>query len=115
MRAAIQEANEKKGKDTINFAIPGAGPHTISPASQLPGIDQPVTINGYSEPGSSVNTATTGTNAVLKIVLDGPGNSSQIGLAVGASKSTVKGLVINGFNYGVLIDGGTKTWSRATS
>jgi CSLREA domain-containing protein len=49
LREAIQEANNaatSPGADTINFAIPGAGPHTISPASELPSITQAVTING---------------------------------------------------------------------
>lgn len=107
LRAAIQQANANKVKDTINFAIPGAGPHIISPASQLPGITRPVTINGYTESldeganPARANTAATGTDAVLKIVLDGPGNTSQIGLPIGASNSTVKGLVINGFAIGI--------------
>ena len=71
LRAAMEEANATTTPDTISFNIPGAGPHTISPATALPAITQPLTINGYSQPGASVNTATTGTNAALKIVLNG--------------------------------------------
>ena len=46
LRAAIEEANFKAGADTINFAIPGAGPHTIRPGSALTTITSPVTIHG---------------------------------------------------------------------
>jgi len=105
LRAAIEEANATTAADTINFNIAGAGPHTISPTSELPAITHPVTINGYSQPGSSPNTAAAGTNAVLKIVLDGSNIFEFVshGLVVLASNSTVKGLVINGWPLGVIL------------
>jgi CSLREA domain-containing protein len=112
LRAAIEEANandnDERVVDAINFGIPEAGPHTISPARALPDITEPVTIDGYTEPGASVNTATTGTNAVLQIVLNGsnaPDTAAGLRMTAG---STVKGLVINGFNTGVILfpDGG---------
>jgi len=113
LRAAIEEANATIKTDTINFGILSRrGTNcdattkvcTISPASPLPKITDPVTINGYSQPGASVNTATTGTNAVLKIVLNGSNaGSTATGLYVTGSNSTVKGLVINGFNTGVIL------------
>ncbi len=113
LRAAIEEANANDNDETvvdaINFGIPEAGPHTISPARALPDITEPVTIDGYTEPGASVNTATTGTNAVLQIVLDGSkAPDDAIGLYVTALDSTLKGLVISGFNTGVVLfpDGG---------
>jgi CSLREA domain-containing protein len=100
LRAAIEEANATTAADTINFNIAGAGPHTISPTTRLPFITHPVTINGYSQPGISANTAPAGTNAVLKIVLDRSDVFEPVahGLVVLASNSTVKGLVINGFS-----------------
>jgi CSLREA domain-containing protein len=108
LRAAIEEANANDNDDAIvdaiNFGIPEAGPHTISPAMALPDITEPVTIDGYTEPGASVNTATTGTNAVLQIVLNGsnaPDTAAGLRMTAG---STVKGLVINGFSTGVLLD-----------
>jgi hypothetical protein len=55
--------------------------HTISPASVLPIITEPVIIDGYSQPGTSPNTRTVGDDAVLKIMLDGfavSGNGLQI-------------------------------------
>ena len=49
LRAAIQEANNTPGTDTINFNIPGDGPHTIAPSSKLPSISLgSVIIDGYS-------------------------------------------------------------------
>src|SRR5262249_54979109 len=39
--------------DQIVFNIPGTGLHTIAPASDLPMITKPVTIDGYTQPGSS--------------------------------------------------------------
>ncbi len=58
----------------IAFNIAGAGPHYIAPpVGGFPLIYKDnVTIDGYSQPGSAVNTAaiTTTNNAVIKIVLD---------------------------------------------
>src|SRR5438445_13495796 len=70
LRAAIQEANANAGKDTINFNIPGAGVHTISPSTDLPPIAHAVVIDGYSQPGTSENTRANGDNAVLLIELE---------------------------------------------
>src|SRR5262245_2230279 len=38
--------------DTIAFAIPGAGVHTITPTSSLPSITEAVLIDGYTQPGN---------------------------------------------------------------
>ena len=118
LRAAIQEANAVAGSDTIGFGIestedsncdPTTGVCTISPATPLPTIVRSLTTNGYSQPGASVNTATTGTNASLKIVLDGSGISSLTdGLVVTARSTTLRGLVIGNFRrFGVFFDGET--------
>ena len=79
LRQAILDANAATGPQTITFDIPNTDPGfnaatgtwTIIPASALPQITNAVTIDGYSQPGSSVNTLAQGDNAVLKIVLDG--------------------------------------------
>jgi uncharacterized repeat protein (TIGR01451 family) len=52
LRQAILDANANVGKDVINFAIPGAGPHVISLITTLPAITEQITINGYSQPQS---------------------------------------------------------------
>jgi hypothetical protein len=84
---------------------------TIAPHTELPIITKPVIIEGYSQPGASVNTATTGTNAVSKIVLSGAegvvGSGSGIdGLKISGGGTTIKGLVINGFKQGQNDEGG---------
>ena len=111
LRAAMQEANASAGTDTIRFNIPGGGPHTIRPAAALPAITNPVVIDGYTQTGASPNTnpVTTGSNAVLKIELDGSnaGVSSVHGLLITTGGSVVRGLVINRFSGdGVAIFGG---------
>jgi hypothetical protein len=53
LRQAILDANANSGADTINFNIAGSGVQTISLASALPTITEAVTIDGYSQPGSS--------------------------------------------------------------
>ena len=65
LRQAILDANGNAGLDTIAFNIPGAGVHTISPATALPTITDPVVIDGYSQPGASPNTDPDGFNGTL--------------------------------------------------
>ena len=45
---------------------------TIKPASALPVITEPLVIDGTTQAGATVNTAATGTNARMRILLDGP-------------------------------------------
>ena len=98
LRAAIQEANAVNDADTINFLIPGAGVQTISPASALPVISQPVTIDGYTQPTSTQNTLAVGDNAVINIELNGTGAGAGVdGLAITAGSCTVRGLAIYRF------------------
>jgi Domain of unknown function (DUF4347) len=107
LRTAITSANAAAGTDTIVFNIAGGGVHTINLASALPTITGRVTIDGYTETGSSVNTLAVGDNAVLTIELNGTGAGSANGLWLGAGSdgSTIKGLVINRFSLdGIQID-----------
>jgi len=107
LREAIKAANANSGADTINFNIPGAGVHRISPVTTLPDITDQVTINGYSQPGASANSLGPADNAVLLIELNGAAipNCCQPGLkfANGSSGSAVKGLVINGFKGNAIL------------
>src|SRR5581483_6525265 len=111
LRDAILAANNLAGADTIVFNIPSSDPGcsggfcTISPTSALPTITGPVTIDGYSQPGASPNTLVNGDNAVMRIVLRGndAGNGAS-GLTISGGSSSVRGLVINGFNQrGILL------------
>lgn len=110
LRAAIEQANALPEADNITFAIPGDGPHIIAPASDLPSITQPVTIDGYTETldettPAAPNTATVGTNAKLRVELRGgnagSGSSGLTILGSSPSNSVVRGLVINNFTRGI--------------
>ena len=117
LRAAIQEANATADLNAIQFSIPEAfrdpssGVVTIKPDSELPTITEPVFIQGYTQPGASVNTATKGTNAAPKIVLSGANILSFAddvsGLTVTGGGTTIQGLVINGFKRDQSGFGGT--------
>ena len=106
LRAAIQEANATSEPDLIRFSIPdsfGAGVKTITPTASLPPITAPVTVDGYTQPGSSPNTLTKGTNAKLMVQLTGfdagdVGSSFTNGIEVAASNTSIKGLVINRYS-----------------
>jgi hypothetical protein len=104
LRQAILDANDAighPGLDTITFNIPGAGVHTIAPATPLPNITGPVVIDGYTQPGASANTLAVGDDAVILIEISGPGGPtagiSGLVLNTGSSGSTIRGLIINGF------------------
>ncbi len=85
LRAAIAEANQRPGPDTIGFAISGAGVPVITPASGLPASTQPVTILGDSQPGGRV--ALRGEDA----------GAAADGLVLAGGQSLVKGLAVGGF------------------
>lgn len=108
LRQAILDSNASVGvADTIEFLIPGAGVHTIALLSRLD-VTDPVTINGYSQPGATANTNTLlsgGSNAVPLIVLDcssvpNPAPSSGSALSISAGDTTVRGLVFNRYAGG---------------
>lgn len=102
LRQGILDANASLGFDTISFNIPGSGVHTIDLQSVLPPITDPVTIDGYTQPGAQPNTLAQGSNATLRIELNGAGILSfnpVFGLKITGGNSTVRGLVINRFGY----------------
>lgn len=78
----------------------------IQPQSALPTITAPITINGYSQPGSTMNTLTEGTNAQLMIHLVGTSAGGNVhGLNIVGGGTTVRGLAIGGFtNSGIQLD-----------
>ena len=93
--------------DTIDFAIPESGRHTIFPGSgsigALPTLTRPVLINGTSQPGSSPNTLANADNATTLVLLDGASagpNASGLFLGAGSAGSTINGLDVFGFGGG---------------
>ena len=114
LRAALEESNDTSGEDTIKFKIGDTSSvKTISPASELPIIEEAVTINGYTQRGASENTLEEGNDAVLKVELDGTNAESASGLRIDAADSTIKGLVINRFSgSGISINGAGNDGNR---
>ncbi|HMB03892.1 MAG TPA: right-handed parallel beta-helix repeat-containing protein, partial [Isosphaeraceae bacterium] len=97
LRQAILNANAVPGLNTIDFSIPGAGVHSIALTSALPPITDPVTIDGTTQPGFQGKPI---------VVLDGRGAGLNAdGLTIDGGNSTVKGLVIQGFDgAGVVLE-----------
>lgn len=108
LRQAIIDANATSVADRIEFAIAGAGPHRISLLTQLPLLRGTLTIDGYSQPGSRMNTLTPeqgglDTALMIEIRRDDSVATSFRGLALDAggestASGTLQGLVLNNFN-----------------
>src|SRR5262249_20274807 len=90
--------------DTIVFQIAGGGVHTTSPATALDPLAVPVTIDGWTQGGTGytgpplieINGAPMGTSIV--------GNGLTIDPT--AHHSTIRGLIINGFDgAGIFVQG----------
>src|SRR5262249_25898803 len=102
--------------DTINFNINASGVQTINVGSDasaagipLPTITKPVLIDGYSQPGTSLNNSATSDDAVLLIELNGTSAGTAVNgltLGTGSGGSTIKGLVINRFQADSSFNGG---------
>ena len=98
LRTALMDAYYVPNKSTIEFNIPGPGPHVIQPTVPLPETRYPVTINGYSQPGASPSSKTVrqGNDAVILIEFDGaylPAGAD--GLVIEGGQSEVTGLAIH--------------------
>jgi streptogramin lyase len=100
LRQAIVDANAGGGPDVIAFNIPTSDPGyngtiwTIGLNAGLDTINNPVIIDGYSQPGSSPNTrpltgTDAGDNAARLIDIQG-------GLTIAGGNSTVNGLTLSG-------------------
>ena len=98
LRAAMINANLTPGRDTIAFAIPGAGPHTIAILSQLPQLtdNAGTLIDGFSQQGSSPGTAAPST-LTLKIIVDGTNAGASHGFWIVSQLNEIRGLVVQNF------------------
>jgi CSLREA domain-containing protein len=90
LREALNAANQNAGSDTINFQI-DSGVQTITLASPLPAVADPVTIDGTTQPGFA------GTPVVVISAENLPlgEDADSAVLTFTASNSVVRGLVIN--------------------
>ena len=99
LRQAITDSNLNAGfTNTINFAIPGGGPYSISLASALPSITVPVIIDGSTQTGWAAGAPV--------IEVHGPAAGSFIGLNVGGG-TTIRGLVLNRFSTAINLASGS--------
>ena len=104
LREAILFANQNIGFDAITFNIPGNGVQTISPTTPLPAATERLAINGYSQPGAAANSTPNGNNAVLLVPLSGTPGVAGNGLSLNGGNSRVEGLIINGFDDGIVVE-----------
>jgi CSLREA domain-containing protein len=104
--------------DTINFSISASGTvQTINVGGTgngaLSTLVRPMTINGYSEIGASLNTLAKADNAKILIELNGANvgpNADGILVGTTGAGSTIEGLAINRFSLnGIELQGGGDT------
>lgn len=102
LRAAINNANDGSGTpaDIVAFDIAGSGPHVIQPQTDLPILNDPVRIDGTTEPDYA------GTPVV---VIDGGPSNLATGFRISGGFSEVRGLAI------INITGGGSVFTRSIS
>ncbi|MFA6170719.1 MAG: DUF2341 domain-containing protein [Candidatus Margulisiibacteriota bacterium] len=109
LRQAILDANARAGRDMIVFNIPSGEATTeggvtffrIAPLTVLPTITgDGVYINGGSQTSYTGDTNASGP----EIELRGQGTGGINGLVLGSVGSTIEGLAINNFQYGVFLN-----------
>jgi len=100
LRDAIQFANSNPGADTITFAIPGAGPHTITLSTTLPNLtDNDTVIDGTTQAGTQCRDLWAGSGHDLRVNVRGGGFN---GLLLSGSNQTIRGLSLTGFDNAII-------------
>lgn len=98
LRQAILDANSSTGPDTIAFAITGATPYNIAPASALPTISEPTLIDGTTQSGYA--------GQPLVAIVGSSAGANVNGLVLLTSNCEVRALAINRFDgNGIQING----------
>ena len=106
LRAALQQDQADAGPSTIAFAIAGTGPHTIRLGSALPTLAAGgTTVDGYTQAGSSPNTSSRTSNAVLRIEVRGTGVSGVEAFVVTSAGNAIRGLALFDLRVAVRILG----------
>ncbi|HEV7300730.1 MAG TPA: carbohydrate-binding protein [Tepidisphaeraceae bacterium] len=99
LRQAILNANADANADNIHFAIASPGPWSIAPLTNLPTITAPVVLDATTQPGYAGKPV---------VEIKGPDLAwNSVGFHVwdGSDHSLIRGLVINGFQYGIITRG----------
>ncbi len=109
LRAALTESNWHAGTNRVEFNLPGTAPVKIqlgsAPMSNIGSSSSSVVIDGYTQPGSHVNTAQYGFNGVPGVYLRGNGNSaSKFIFYVAQSGNTIRGLAFDNAYRGIFLD-----------
>ncbi|MEL6671798.1 MAG: T9SS type A sorting domain-containing protein [Bacteroidota bacterium] len=100
LRNAIQQANARIGADTILFCIPGAGPHTITPATSLPTLtDDGTVVDATSQPGYTLG----------NIILDGTVVAGAGFNIDNADTCEIWGMQIQAFLNGIFVNNADRT------
>jgi hypothetical protein len=113
LRDAITQSNTNNVATRITFNLGNACPYTISPASLLPQMTAPITIDGYSQAGATPNDLGVGNDASLCVILDGSAHGLGDGLVVSSAADDsvavrIDGIAFSGFSHGaVTLSGGS--------
>jgi CSLREA domain-containing protein len=89
LRAAIQEINALSGSQTVIFDIPGEGPHTIAPTTELPAVVGQAVLDATTQEGFLGSPV---------VEIDGSDGAEIDGLTLSGAAVTVRGFVINQFD-----------------
>ena len=108
LRQALQDS-QPPGADVIAFNIPGDGPHQIVPLSELPFLNGSVTLDGFTQPGSSPNTSATGMDARWGIQIGEAGSTAPRFLVCIGGTNVVRGVDVVGGVIGVDLSGANDT------
>lgn len=96
LRDAVTFANANAGTSTISFAIPGAGPHTITLASALPDVTaNGLTIDGTTQSGTQCRNIWNGDAHILRVNVRG--SAGFDGFRLSGANQAVRGLSLSGF------------------
>ncbi len=110
LRAAITAANWMRGDNVIHFNLTGAVPVAISlsqnPMSLIQDRTGGLLIDGYSQPGSRVNNAEFGSNAIMGVELRGTqGSPRGNAFRITSANNTIRGLSFVRFYRTIVLDG----------
>ena len=98
LRAAITTANTNPALKKIVFNIAGGCPRNITLLTPLPAITQPVSIEGYTQPGAVPNEASDGFDGIVCVFLLGGANNIATGLHL-LTDSADEAMSISGLGF----------------